>query len=358
MTTAYRAGIIGTGGVAGLGTIGVHEANSRPLASHAGGYERVDGVELVAAADVDAGRLDTFCDTWDVPNRYTDHESMLADVDLDMVSVCTPALYHHDHVLDVVDAGVDLVLCEKPIASSLAEAARMVAACEAADATLVVNYTLRFTEKFQRLRECIRAEDELGTVYSVAVQSRMELLRNASHVVDLLCYLFDAEVDTVWGHVTGANESVEALSADVDVDDAAGRAMLSLGDVHATVDCTVPRAASSINYRFLGSGGSLSIDLDAGEWQYRKLVDGDHVTAAMTGIDGAWTWDKDYEQGFVNAIAHAVDRLDGSDDTISTGRDATASLAPLVGIYVSHHTGSRLSLPLARPFEDVRIRSW
>lgn len=358
MTTAYRAGIIGTGGVAGLGTIGVHEEGSRPTASHAGGYERVDGVELVAAADVDENRLETFCDAWDVPNRYTDHESMLADADLDVVSVCTPALYHHDHVLDVADAGVDLVLCEKPLASSLTEAARMVAACEATDTALVVNHTLRFTEKFQRLRESIRAGNELGDVYSVGVQTRMELFRNASHVVDLLCFLFDDDVDAVWGHVTRANESVETLSANVDVEDAAGRAMFSLGDVHATVDCTVPRAASSIEYRFLGSEGRLSINLDAGEWRYHRLVDGDHVAAEMSGIDGAWTWNEDYEQGFVNAVAHAVDLLDGSDHTVSTGRDAMASLAALVGIYVSHYTGSRVSLPLPRPFEDVRIRSW
>jgi predicted dehydrogenase len=158
--------------------------------------------------------LSAFCDAWDVAveNRYTNHEAMLATVELDLVSICTPAVFHHDHVLDAVDGGVGAVLCEKPIASSLEEATEMVEACESAEVDFVVNYTLRFTEKFQRLREHVRSGEALGDVRSVTVQSRMELARNATHVLDLLTFLFDDEIDAVWGHVTGENESVEALS--------------------------------------------------------------------------------------------------------------------------------------------------
>lgn len=357
----YRAGIIGTGGVAGLGTIGVHERGSeRPRASHAGGYEAVDSVELVAAADVNEESLTAFADAWDVgpSHRYDDAESMLAAEDLDIVSVCTPAVFHHDHVLAVANAGVDAVLCEKPLASNLAEADEMIAACESAGTDLVVNYTLRFTEKFQRLRDHISAGSALGDVRSVAVQSRMELMRNASHVFDLLSFLFEADVDTVWGHVTDENESATELSADVRVDDAAGRAMVSLGDTHATVDCTIPRAASSIAYQFVGTRGKLAINLDDGEWRYWRLEDGTHVPAEMPGIDGAWTWDEDYEEGFENAVAHVVDRLEGGERTISTGTDAICSLETLIAIYISHYTGSRVSLPLERPFRDVEVRSW
>jgi predicted dehydrogenase len=359
--TDYRAGILGTGGVAGLGTIGVHERGSeRPTASHAGGYEAVDGVELVAAADVNEEALTAFSDAWgvDPAHRYGDAESMLAAEDLDVVSVCTPGVFHHDHVISAAEAGVDAVLCEKPVASSLAEAEEMITACDDAGTDLVVNYTLRFTEKFQRLRDHIQTGAALGEVRSVAVQSRMELMRNASHVFDLLAFLFDRDVDAVWGHVTGENESVVELSGDAGVDDAAGRAMVSLGETHATVDCTIPRAASSISYQFVGTEGKLSIDLDAGEWRYWRLEDGSHVPAEMAGIDGAWTWDDDYEEGFANAVAHVVDRLDGSERTLSTGRDALASLETLVAVYVSQYTGSRVSLPLERPFRGFEIRSW
>lgn len=360
MSGPYRAGIIGTGGVAGLGSIGVHEEDSRPTASHAGGYEVVDEVKLVAAADVDSHKLESFCDSWGISteSRYSDHQSMLAAEELDVVSVCTPALYHFDHVRDVADSGVDVVLCEKPIASSISEAEEMIEICDSTDTDLVINHTLRFTEKFQQLREHIRSGDVLGEVYSVTVQSRMELVRNASHVIDLLQFLFEEDVDTVWGHVTGENESVESLSADVEVDDAAGRAMFTLGDTNATVDCTIPREHSSISYRFIGSKGRVSIDLDVGEWDYWKLEDGDHIPADMPNIDKPWTWGTDYEQGFENAVSHVVNRLNGDEQTLSTGRDAIKSLEVLIAIFISHYTGARVTLPIDRPFENIEIRSW
>jgi len=357
----YRAGIIGTGGVAGLGTIGVDDRDgSRATASHAGGYDATESVELVAAADVNGETLAAFCDAWDVPpnSRYADHEAMLAAENLDIISVCTPALFHREHVVDAAEDGVDAILCEKPIASSLDEATEMIEVCETTDTDLVVNYTLRFTAKFQHLRKLIRSGEALGDVRSVVVQSRMELGRNATHVLDLLDYLFEDEMDDIWGHVTGENESVETLSARDDVDDAAGRAMLSIGDVQATVDCTTPRRMSSISYQFLGSAGKLSVNLDDGEWRYWRLEGDEHIPAEMPGIDGAWTWDDDYERGFANAITHVRDRLDGSDRTVSTAHDAKRSLEALVAIFVSHYTGSRVSLPLQRPFEDVEIRSW
>lgn len=359
--STYRAGVVGTGGVAGLGTIGVHDSTAdRPDASHAGGYAAVDGVELVAAADVDEESLTSFSEAWNIDpgHRYSELESMLAVEDLDILSVCTPALFHHDHVLEAADGGVDAVLCEKPIASSIAEAEAMIAACEDAGTTLVVNYTLRFTEKFQRLRKHIQTGSALGEVRSIAVQSRMELMRNASHVFDILSFLFDADIDTVWGHLVGENESVTELSADVDVDDTAGRAMVSIGDTQATVDCTIPRTPSSISYQFIGTRGKLTFNLDDGEWRYWRLDDGTHVSTEMPGIEGAWTWEDDYEQGFANAVRHVVEQLDGSDRTLSSGRDSVSSLETLVGVYVSHYTGSRVSLPLERPFQDIEIRSW
>ena len=361
---SYKAGIIGTGGVAGLGTIGVHEdSGSRATASHAGGYEMADDVELIAAADVDSQKLEAFCDAWNIAGdqRYADHETMLTETDLDIVSVCTPAVFHHDHTIAAAKAGVDVILCEKPIASSLAEAAEMVDVCERFGSVLVVNHTLRFTKKFQRLKQHMEAESTLGQIQSVSVQSRMELLRNASHVFDLLVFLFDENIETIWGNVTGKNESVDTLSADIEVDDAAGSAMCQFETgISASVDCTLPRNASSISYNFIGTGGKLWVNLDDGEWRYWRLEDGDHVPAEMEGIDEPWTWNRDYEQGFVNMVAHATDFLDDDHqtETISTGQDSMQSLEALVALYVSHYTGARVSLPLEQPLRNIEIRSW
>jgi predicted dehydrogenase len=359
----YRAGIVGTGGIAGMGILGMHDeediGEKKFRASHAGGYDEAEGVELVAACDVDGEKLATFCEAWDVPesHRYTDHAEMAEQENLDIVSVCTPSLYHHDPVVDIAPH-VNLVWCEKPVAASVTEAEEMVAACEEAGTELLVNHSFRFTEKLQQLRELF-AQGLLGEVHSVSAQFRMELMRNSTHLLDTLVYLLDARAASVAGHITGENEAVDALEADRRVDDAGGGGFVVMDDgTFVTVDCTVPREPSSMNYSFIGSEGKLYLNNDDGEWRYWRLEDGEHVEADLPGIEGAWSWGVDYESAFPNAARHAVAVLDGEADNRSTGVDAARSLEMIVGFYVSEYTGARVSVPLAEPLRDVRITSW
>jgi predicted dehydrogenase len=360
----YRAGIIGAGGIAGMGILGMHDAEDigerKFTASHAGGYNETGGIELVAVADVDEEKLDRFGDAWDLPPeaRYTDHREMLRAEDLDVVSVATPSYLHRDHVVDVAGVGDPaLIWCEKPIASGVTEGREMIEACEEANAELLVNHSFRFTEKFVRLRELLR-EGLVGEVHSVGVQYRMELMRNSTHVFDTLGFLLEEPVTQVSGYLTGENEAVDALEADHEVDDVGGGGHLVLDDgTFVTVDCTVPRTPSRMNYRIVGSEGLLSLTMDD-EWRYWALEDGTHVEREIPGIEGAWTWDEDYRAAFPSAVAHLVDVLEGRAENRSPGREALRSLEVITGIYASHHTGGRVALPLPRPLEDVTISSW
>jgi predicted dehydrogenase len=361
----YRAGIIGAGGIAGMGILGMHDAEDigekKFKASHAGGYDAHEGVELVAVADVDAEQLETFCTAWEIPEagRYTDHTEMLREADLDVVSVCTPSLLHRDPVVDAAEIGdPDLVWCEKPIAASVTEAEEMIDACDREGVELLVNHSFRFTEKLQRLRELV-ADGLLGDVHSVSANFRMELMRNSTHLLDTVVYLLDARAERVAGYVTGENEAVDALDADRRVDDAGGGGFVVTRDgTFLTVDCTVPRAASSMSYQFVGSEGKLYLNNDDGEWRYWRLEEGDHVEADLPGIEGAWSWEVDYRDAFPNAVGHIIDVLDGDAENASTGREAKRSLEIIVAFYVSEYTGSQVSVPLAEPLRDVRITSW
>jgi len=365
--STYRAGIVGAGGIAGLGILGMHDeediGNERFTASHAGGYEAADGVELVAVADVDEAKLDQFGEAWEIPpdRRYVGHEAMLERENLDAVSVCTPSYLHHDHVVDAARSAADpdVIWCEKPIASSVTDAEEMVAVCEETGTELLVNHSFRFTEKLRHLRDLVHEADLLGEVHSVSTQFRMELLRNSTHLLDTLVYLLDARAERVSGYITGENEAVDSLDADRSVDDAGGGGFVVMDDgSFVTVDCTIPREDSSMTLQFVGSEGKLYMNNDDGEWRYWRLDDGDHVEAELPGIDGAWSWDDDYERAFPNAARHVVELLEGSAENRSTGREATRSLEIIVGFYVSHYTGGQVSIPLDRPLRDVEITSW
>jgi predicted dehydrogenase len=186
----------------------------------------------------------------------------------------------------------------------------------------------------------------------------MELLRNSTHLLDTLVYLLDARASTVAGHVTGENEAVESLEADRAVDDAGGGFVVMDDGTFVTVDCMIPREISSMTLQFIGTEGKLHMNNDDGEWRYWRLEDGEHVETELPGIDGAWTWEDDYRRTFANAADHVVDVLEGRAANRSPGTEATRSLEIIVGCYLSHYTGGRIDVPLARPLRDVSVTSW
>jgi len=357
----YRAGIIGTGGVAGMGILGSHDREkigTEPVeTSHAGGYAATDAVDLVAIADVDDEKRETFGDVWDVPasGRYPDHVSMLEAEDLDVVSVCTPTYLHHEHVIDAAERGDPAVIwAEKPLASSVAGGEAAIEACDDAGVELLVNHSSRFTTNYRRLRDLVREEEILGDVHSVNAQFRMELMRNSTHLLDTVVFFLDAAPSRASGYITGENEAVDALDTGMAVDDAGGGGHVVTADgTFLTVDCTVPRADSTMSYDFVGSGGRLFWDAMLDGWRYWSLEDGEHVESDLPGVDP----DRE-ENNFAAAVDHAVDLIEGRTESISPGREALRAVQIIVGFYISHYTGGTVEFPLADPLKDITVTSW
>jgi predicted dehydrogenase len=93
---------------------------------HLGPIAALDGVDLVGVCDTDADRAAAAAERYGVP-AFACHRDLLDRVHPDVVHVCTP---HHQHVrvaIDCLDAGA-AVLLEKPVAHTVAEAERLIAA--------------------------------------------------------------------------------------------------------------------------------------------------------------------------------------------------------------------------------------
>ena len=93
---------------------------------HADSYARNEHAEVVAVAAID--NLEEYSARWNVPDTYPDYNEMMKRDDIDMVSVCVPNFLHHDVTLAAAKAGKH-VLCEKPLATSVADAEEMVHVC-------------------------------------------------------------------------------------------------------------------------------------------------------------------------------------------------------------------------------------
>ena len=117
--------------VVGHGAFGRH---------HATKYARIPGVELIGVADPspDARRQAKAAHS---VAAVADWRSLLGEVDI--VSICSPAVTHAPIVRAFLNAGAD-VLVEKPIATSLAEADALIALAEAKNRLLTVGHQERF----------------------------------------------------------------------------------------------------------------------------------------------------------------------------------------------------------------------
>jgi predicted dehydrogenase len=140
-------------GVIGLG-MGRH---------HSAGYQTHPNARVVAIADLDKSRLQQIGDQYGVTTRYLSGEEMLQQEALNVVSIATPNKFHAPLTIAALEAGCH-VLCEKPMAMSADEARAMLAAAEKAGKRLMINFSYRFSEQSQALKDRVDA-GELGDVY-------------------------------------------------------------------------------------------------------------------------------------------------------------------------------------------------
>lgn len=139
--------ILGTGGMA---------------KSHAEAFKAIEGVELVAACDVSAERVDAFSENHDIQNRFTRLEDAIEWGEFDAAANVTPDAIHHPTTLALIGAGKH-VFCEKPLAENYALAAEMADAAEQAGIINMVNLTYRNVAPLQKAREMVLA-GEIGQI--------------------------------------------------------------------------------------------------------------------------------------------------------------------------------------------------
>src|SRR5436189_1071346 len=141
--------------VAGLGQLGAGVLNS---------LAHTPEVELVAAADTRESALSAFQDQFH-GRTYPTVERLAADPEVEAVWVLTPSALHCEHVVTLAEHGKHVVVT-KPMAMSLAECDRMIAAAEG-NKTALVYSGMPFSPAFRAMRATI-ASGRLGRLGALA----------------------------------------------------------------------------------------------------------------------------------------------------------------------------------------------
>jgi myo-inositol 2-dehydrogenase/D-chiro-inositol 1-dehydrogenase len=214
----HRLGLIGAGKVARV---------------HAGNVARIPGLSLVGVADVVPDAAQALAQEAGAEVAATDE--LLARPDVDAVLVTTPPDTHAELICAAAQAGKH-VFCEKPLATSLADAGRAVRAVEHAGVLLQIGYNRRFDPNLRAVREAV-AEGRVGTPWLLRISSRDPapppadylprsgglFVDSTSHDFDLARFVLGAEIVQVAVLAASVVDPNAAELGDVDV------AVLSLG---------------------------------------------------------------------------------------------------------------------------------
>lgn len=121
----------------------------------------VPGAILAAVADPQPGAADALTNKLGVAQAYSDLHALLQDPDIEAVAIAAPARTHAEWVIAAANAGKH-VFCEKPMAVTLDEADRAIAAAKAAGVVLQVGFNRRFDSGFAAAIAAVKA-GENGT---------------------------------------------------------------------------------------------------------------------------------------------------------------------------------------------------
>lgn len=135
----YKVAIIGLGGISGA-----HITQWQKLA---------DEVTIVAGSDINAEAVAKAEETHGFKG-YTDWKLMLDEQQPDIVSICTPPFLHREMSVECLQRGIH-VICEKPMAATLADAEAMAAAAAGASAKLMIAYCHRFHGPAMKMKEVL-----------------------------------------------------------------------------------------------------------------------------------------------------------------------------------------------------------
>jgi predicted dehydrogenase len=327
-----------------VGIIGAGQAGER----HAVGFAATQGTKLVGIADVVNTRASELASRFGA-KAFTDWHEML-DAGLDILVVCLPHNMHVEPALAAAERGVH-VLMEKPIATTLEDAKKILEACESAKIKLTISFVHRFREEVQLARRWLE-EGQLGQpqilretmngqrgshlpkwVTQKVMAGGGVLMYSAIHGLDRLRWLANSEVVSV-------TAQTRQYSTDSEVEDGVVALLNFASGATATLCANAP------TYRAQPAHWDTEIYGDKGMLRVRTRqwaeLSNDHCsehvdTEKISNEQGA-------HYNFARQAKEFVAAIREDREPSITGEDGLKSLELALAIYRSAETGQSVSL--------------
>jgi UDP-N-acetyl-2-amino-2-deoxyglucuronate dehydrogenase len=325
--------------------------------THLDAIAQVPELTLVAVCDEVEARARAAGEALGLP-WFTDYARMLREVPCEAVTIATPSGLHPAHGVAAARAGKH-VICEKPMAISLAGADDLVRACDEHHVQLFVVKQNRLNAPIQLVRRAID-KGRFGRIYlanTTVFWTRPQeyydqapwrgtwefdggaILNQASHYVDLMQWLV--------GPVERVMAKTGTLARNIEAEDTGVAVMKfrsgALGSLQVTM-LTYPKNLEG-SITILGEKGSVKIGGTAvnkvEHWEFAEWDDDDKLVEQSNTAPPSV-----YGYGHVGYYRNVVSTLRGVTRPETDGRGGRKSLELILAIYESARTGTEVALPL------------
>lgn len=314
------------------------------------------GLDLCAAADPRPASRDAAVEQGLAPAIvFDDAIAMLEAVRPECVIVASTAPSHCELVCAAARSGARLILCEKPMAVSIGECDRMIAACEATGTRLAVNHQMRFMEQYTRTREIVASEAFGGLASANVVAGNCGLANNGSHYFEMFRFLtgeMPAAVTARFSAETVPNPrgaEFEDRGGWMRVVTPTGRRLY----IEASVDQGYGMAVI-----YAGRHGSLFVDELQGRMLLSTRAEADRPLPTTRFCTSAQTQELTIAPTDALTPSRAVLKalIEGHD--VPDGTVGRMAVEVLVAAYVSHERGGEEIILTDTPLPRDRVFAW
>ncbi|OBR64272.1 oxidoreductase [Paenibacillus oryzae] len=348
-----KVGVIGTGSISAM---------------HLNAYQKNEQVVLYGVCDLNEERAKAAAEKYGASKVYTDYRDLLADPEVEAVSICTWNNSHAEISIAAVEAGKH-VLVEKPLCRTVEEALAVQRAVQESGKILQVGFVRRYDNNAALLRELVQ-DGEFGDIY-YAKASSLRRLGNPGgwfadversgggplidigvHAIDLCWYLMGkpkpVSVSANTYRKLGNRSNIKHLSfykaADFDaglntVEDMANALIRFQNGASLMVDVsfTLHNKKDEASIKLYGDKGGFEVDPEV-------LIVGEKNNTIINSVPQTDQPGFHFDSAFQNEIDHFIEAIMNGTQPLSPVEDGVEIMKILCGIYESAARGEEVKL--------------
>ena len=332
-----------------------------------------DEAEVVAIASPADYKPEVVAKKYNIPRVFNDYRQMLAEDDIEMVTIAAPNSMHAQMTVDIANAGKHVV-CEKPLCMTLEEADLMIETCKRKGVLLMYAEELFFTPKYVKAKQ-MADEGAFGKVYLVK-QCEKHFGPHAPWFWDVeksgggvfmdmgchgiaFCYWFlgRPKVKSVYSQM-GTYVHTDKTKGE---DDAITIVEFDNGAVGVIENSWARRGGMEDRIEVYGEGGVTYADLHMGNALPTYSEYGYGYAVEKAPSTKGWTYpvfEELWNYGFPQEMYHFARCVRGKEEPEATGEDGRLAQEVIYAGYQSAGTGCKVELPFRPEGVKTPIELW